>query len=108
MQYDSNKHRIDRVWVDAEGVYAVTENGMKAGYRFDRWPRLASATAEQRADFYLTFGGIHWPQVDEDLSFEGMFFEAGLCQRTPTEDSVYWDSAQVAECEAKASDSVKC
>lgn len=99
MQYDSKKRRIDRVWVDAEGVYAITEDGTKAGYRFDRWPRLASATAEQRADFYLTFGGIHWPQVDEDLSFEGMFFEAGLCQRTPTEDSVYWDSAQVAECE---------
>lgn len=97
MQYESKKRRIDRVWVDAEGVYAVTEDGVQAGYRFDRWPRLAAATAEQRADFYLTYGGIHWPQVDEDLSFEGMFAEAGHCQRTATEDRVYWDCPQVAE-----------
>lgn len=99
MQYESKKRRIDRVWVDAEGVYAITEDGVQAGYKFARWPRLASATVEQRADFYLTYGGIHWPQVDEDLSFEGMFAEAGHCQRTATEDSVYWDCPQVAESE---------
>lgn len=36
MQYSNHKRRIDRVWIDAEGVYAITENGMQAGYRFDR------------------------------------------------------------------------
>jgi hypothetical protein len=36
--------------------------------------RLANATAEQCAnvDFAPTDFGIHWPDVDEDLSIDGM------------------------------------
>jgi hypothetical protein len=38
------------------------------------YPRLLSATAEQRANWRLAGGGfgIHWPDVDEDLSTEGL------------------------------------
>jgi len=38
------------------------------------YPRLASATAEQRAVWEICGGGygIHWPQIDEDLSTEGL------------------------------------
>lgn len=38
------------------------------------YPRLAAATAEQRADWAICGGGygIHWPQIDEDLSTEGL------------------------------------
>ena len=82
--------KISKVWTDEQRVYASTESGEVASYEFAKWHRLALASAEQRSDFYLSYGGIHWPQLDEDLSFEGMFAEAGLCQRTPSEDSVYW------------------
>lgn len=40
-----------------------------------RWyPRLADATPEQRADWeFIGAGlGIHWPQIDEDLSVKGL------------------------------------
>jgi hypothetical protein len=38
------------------------------------YPRLLSATADQRGNWRLTGGGfgIHWPDVDEDLSSEGL------------------------------------
>jgi Protein of unknown function (DUF2442) len=38
------------------------------------YPRLLSATPEQRANWRLAGGGfgIHWPDVDEDLSTEGL------------------------------------
>ena len=38
------------------------------------YPRLANATAEQRARWKKCGGGygIHWPDVDEDLSTEGL------------------------------------
>jgi hypothetical protein len=38
------------------------------------YPRLASATPEQRAEWQICGGGygIHWPQIDEDLSAEGL------------------------------------
>ena len=38
------------------------------------YPRLQRATAEQRANWQPAGGGygIHWPEVDEDLSTEGL------------------------------------
>lgn len=36
--------------------------------------RLSEATPEQRADYEIIGDGlaVHWPQIDEDLSAEGM------------------------------------
>ena len=38
------------------------------------FPKLANATPEQRANFeILGHGeGIHWPEIDEDLSVKGL------------------------------------
>jgi hypothetical protein len=38
------------------------------------YPRLLHATAEQRGHWQISGGGygIHWPDVDEDLSTEGL------------------------------------
>lgn len=80
--------KIQKVWVDDHAVYARTQNGLTASYEFSRWPSFQKATSQQKEDFYLSYTGIHWPQLDEDLSFEGMFNEAELCDRTIAEDSV--------------------
>ena len=82
------KHVISRVWIDAGQIYARTTDGLLASYPVAMWKRLASATEAQLNDFYLSYSGIHWPLLDEDLSFEGMFHSAGLCKRTNSEDSV--------------------
>lgn len=38
------------------------------------FPRLLAATPEQRANWEIVGGGfgIHWPDIDEDLSTEGL------------------------------------
>ncbi len=38
------------------------------------YPRLAEATPEARAQWEIAGGGygIHWPEIDEDLSTEGL------------------------------------
>jgi hypothetical protein len=38
------------------------------------YPRLLSASPEQRANWRVAGGGfgVHWPDVDEDLSTEGL------------------------------------
>jgi hypothetical protein len=38
------------------------------------YPRLLHATAEERANWKIAGGGygLHWPDVDEDLSSEGI------------------------------------
>lgn len=88
----TEKHKIQRVWVDDTSVHALTEDGLQASYPLSMWKRLANATPEQRQNFYLSYTGIHWREIDEDLSFEGMFANAGLCERTVTEDSFYYSS----------------
>ena len=50
------------------------------------YPRLLAATAEQRAHWRLAGGGfsIHWPDVDEDLSTEGLLRGAPAPRRSAT------------------------
>jgi hypothetical protein len=36
------------------------------------YPPLLNATAEQRRNFILGPSGVHWPDIDEDLSVAGM------------------------------------
>ena len=40
------------------------------------YPRLMQATPAQRAKVELLRYGVHWPDVDEDLSVEGMLVGA--------------------------------
>lgn len=87
-----SKQRIIKVWIDDKNVFAQTSEGDTASYPFSLWKRLAAGTPQQRQDFYLSYTGIHWPQLDEDLSFEGMFAHSGKGQRTETEDSYYWEA----------------
>jgi len=36
------------------------------------YPPLLNATDEQRRNFVLSSSGVHWPDIDEDLSVAGM------------------------------------
>jgi hypothetical protein len=84
--------RISKVWIDDHSVYATTTDGLTASYDFSHWPRLRDASPEQRAQFELSYSGIHWPAIDEDLSFEGMFHAACLCDTSENEDNVCYVS----------------
>ena len=69
--------RIDKVWTDASYVYAETVDGKVAKYAFSDWKTLANATKQQRDNYYLSYSGIHWSDLDEDLSFDGLFRDNG-------------------------------
>jgi hypothetical protein len=47
------------------------------------YPRLLKATAAQRSNWEVCGGGfgIHWPDVDEDLSVEGLLRGAPASRR---------------------------
>jgi hypothetical protein len=47
-------------------------NGQKIVTPLWWYPRLRDGTAEQRRTIELSPFGIHWPDLDEDLSLEGM------------------------------------
>ena len=42
------------------------------------YPRLLKATPEQRAKYELSPAGIHWDEIDEDISVEGMLIGQNL------------------------------
>jgi uncharacterized protein DUF2442 len=56
-----------------KGELVVTlGDGRKIATPLEWYPRLKSASAKQRANFEIMPMGIHWPDLDEDLSIAGM------------------------------------
>lgn len=51
-------------------VSVTMPDGRCGSMSIDQWPRLASASPEQLADFYTCGEGVHWPSLDEDITFE--------------------------------------
>lgn len=62
------------VTFDADGFTVHLNDGRALSVPYVYSPRLADATPAQRADYRLIGrgDGIHWPQVDEDLSIAGL------------------------------------
>jgi len=55
-------------------LFFVLEDGRLLGMPIGWSERLAAATAEQRANWELNGDGVgvHWPDIDEDLSAPGV------------------------------------
>ena len=64
---------VEKVWLTDTAVWIRTADGKEACEKFAEFPRLRFATPKQRAGFTLSNDGIHWKEIDEDLSFEGFF-----------------------------------
>lgn len=67
------KNDISRVGFIDNAIYIETKSGETRHMPLRWFPRLEKATETQRNDFELTYYGIHWEQIDEDLSYNGFF-----------------------------------
>ena len=74
----SSDPRIQRVRVTEDEIIAQLVDGRVISVPLAWSWRLAEATRAQRAHFRLigTGQGIHWPEIDEDISVEGMLHGA--------------------------------
>ena len=54
-------------------IHLTMPNGDKAQHPLAWFPKLENASEKERLDFQFSPFGIHWPNLDEDLSFEGFF-----------------------------------
>lgn len=69
--FDENKIPVSLEIRD--GMLLVTlKDGRLIGTPIAWYPRLANATPEQLQNYELWAFGIHWEDLDEDLSIEGM------------------------------------
>lgn len=66
--------RILDVHLDAERLSVDLMDGRSVSVPIAWYPRLFTATPEQRSHWQIAGGGygIHWPEIDEDLSSEGL------------------------------------
>jgi hypothetical protein len=56
-------------------IVIVMESGTELRFPVAENPRLAAGTPAQLNNIELSPFGIHWPDLDEDLSFKGIAVE---------------------------------
>lgn len=64
---------IEKIWITDTAIWIRTDEGKEACEDFNDYPRLRNATQEQRLNYEVDAFGIHWEELDEDLSYEGFF-----------------------------------
>jgi hypothetical protein len=62
------------VQIDASLLRVILADGRELAAPLEWFPRLRDATTEQRAHWrFIGRGqGIHWPDIDEDISVAGL------------------------------------
>lgn len=88
------KYYVTRIWTDRTNLYAETDRGEVAMYDLSKFKGFRKASPEQLRHFVvLGEKDIYWPQLDEDVNLEGLFYDNHICPLTPTEDSVVYRPA---------------
>lgn len=64
--------RIHSVTLSATDLIVTLVDGRKISTPLDWYPRLKNAPAAAREHYEIMPMGIHWPELDEDLSAAGM------------------------------------
>ena len=67
--------KAKRVWFEGERIYIETEDGRTLWQSMLYYDRLRQATPEQREDYELNTFGIHWEEIDEDVSYESFEYD---------------------------------
>ena len=65
--------KVEKIWLTDDAVWIRTADGKEACEKFIDYPRMRYATAKPRANYEADEIGLHWEEIDEDLSFEGFF-----------------------------------
>ncbi len=81
---------VVKIWIDKDNLYAESDSGKVAFYKLSKFKGF-KASQDQLKNFKVLGGkDIYWPELDEDINLEGLFYDNGLCPLTDTEDSVIY------------------
>jgi hypothetical protein len=72
LEIDVGNLRASAVASTLTELVVTLGDGRRIATPLDWYPRLKDASAAQRANFEIMAMGIHWPDIDEDLSVAGM------------------------------------
>lgn len=70
----NSDERVESISITPDDLSVSLRDGRTISVPLAWYPRLLNGTPEQRANFRVIGGGygIHWPELDEDLSTEGL------------------------------------
>lgn len=68
-----------KVVFDEETMWVELADGRKLGVPLAYFPRLMRATSEVRSHYIISGGGtgLHWDEIDEDISVKGLLLGIG-------------------------------
>ena len=69
------KMKISKIWFADDRIYGLTDDGRELWQSLLYYRRLRQATDEERANFEMDDEGIHWYDLDEDVSFESFEYD---------------------------------
>lgn len=72
-----------RVYFDDANLWVELDDARTIGAPLVWFPRLLAATPEQRNDYELSPGGVHWWNIDEDISVAGLLAGRGDMTHPP-------------------------
>jgi hypothetical protein len=67
--------KITKIWFDNEHIFGCDEDGKEYSQSLLWYPKLRAASDEERLQYTFGFDGIHWRNLDEDISFESFTYE---------------------------------
>ena len=83
--------RVADVVFTADALKVTLKDGRTIAVPLTWYPRLLQATARERQKWQISGGGygIHWPELDEDLSTEGLLRGAPAPQMRTTKKQTH-------------------
>ena len=66
---------LTKIWFADNRIYGETDDGRTLFQSLLYYKRLLNATAEQRENYRIGRMGIHWAELDEDVSFESFEYD---------------------------------
>lgn len=67
--------KIVKIWFDNDHIYGEDEEGVTHRQSLLWYNALRNASDEERSKYSFGFSGIHWRELDEDISFESFEYE---------------------------------
>ena len=66
--------KIIKIWFKGDYLYGEDDSGKTYRQSLLWYKKLRSATDEEREQYTFGFDGIHWRNIDEDVSFESFAY----------------------------------
>lgn len=66
---------LTKIWFENNRIYGLTDDGRTLWQSLLYYKRLMNASEEQRNNYEMDDEGIHWEEIDEDVSFESFEYD---------------------------------